>query len=412
MTEISRRRLLGWTGGAGATGLVAGLAGGFAAERGDPFGAPDTGADRLRPYDEVLTEHALPHGLDKPVPAFGQVLTFNLSKANRSDPTRAKAASVKALTFLASLIGDKTAGQEQQSAAAASLGSRPANLQVTPGIGASLITACGLEGQRPKALIDLPAFATDKLDPALCGGDLLVQVAADDPMRLAGAVQSVRSALRGDWAIGWSRSGFRITSAGADDPKATVRNLMGHRDGTANSVPGSPLWTSTVIAKDAGWMQGGSYVVARQILIDLDRWFQESETSRDKVIGRDTVSGAPLGRKSEHQTVDLGARDKSGGLAVPLHAHIRLAGTQSTLGSRIYRRGWNFDDGDTSQGRRAGLMFMAWQADIAQGFLPIQKSLVSGHDSLGQFISHIGSAVFAVPARGEDDYVGQRLFEA
>jgi len=411
MTEVSRRQLLAWTGSAGATGLVAGLAGGFAAERGDPFGIEHPDDDRLRPYDQVVDEHAVPHGLDKSVPAFGQVLSFKLKATGRSTPARARAASVKALTALAAQIGRAVDEQEKAPAAAAALGTRPANLQLTPGIGATLLTACGLEDQRPEALIDLPDFATDRLDPALCGGDLLVQVGADDPMRLAGAVQEVRSTLAADWDVAWSRSGFRITSAGADDPKATVRNLMGHRDGTANSAPGSPLWNSTVITNEPGWMQGGSYLVARQILIDLDRWFGHDESARDDVIGRNTVTGVALGGKSEHETVDLGARTSSGQLAVPPHAHIRLAGTRSTLGARIYRRGWNFDDGDTAAGRRAGLMFLAWQADIEQGFLPIQKSLVAGHDSLNDFTTHIGSAVFAVPAMGEDDYVGQRLFE-
>jgi len=159
-------------------------------------------------------------------------------------------------------------------------------------------------------------------------------------------------------------------------------------------------------------MEGGSYLVARQILIDLDGWFGHDARERDRVIGRYTLDGAPLGERTEHQLVDLAAHSPEGGLAIPADAHIRLASSQNTGGARIYRRSWNFDDGHLDGRRRAGLLFLAWQADPRSGFLPIQQELVGKHDALNRFTTHVGSAVFAVPARGDDDYVGQRLLEA
>jgi dye decolorizing peroxidase len=198
----------------------------------------------------------------------------------------------------------------------------------------------------------------------------------------------------------------------ADDPATTGRNLMGHRDGTDNPPLGSPLWRTTVQSRQPGWMDGGSYLVAREILIDLDGWFGHDEAARDRVIGRRTATGAALGDRVESQLVDLGARDADGALTIPAHAHIRLASPQHTLGARIYRRSWNFDDGYDGGQRHAGLLFLAWQADIRRGFLPIQRALTQHHDALNAFTTHIGSAVFAVPARQNDEYVGQRLLEA
>jgi dye decolorizing peroxidase len=147
-------------------------------------------------------------------------------------------------------------------------------------------------------------------------------------------------------------------------------------------------------------------------VIDLDRWFGHDEIARDRVIGRRTANGAALGDHTESQLVDLGARDADGALAIPTHAHIRLASPQNNLGARIYRRSWNFDDGYADGQRHAGLLFLAWQADIRRGFLPLQRALTQHHDALNAFTTHIGSAVFAVPARQDDEYVGQRLLEA
>ena len=225
-------------------------------------------------------------------------------------------------------------------------------------------------------------------------------------------VSHARDALDGGLRLRWSRPGFRTTAAAATDPATTSRNLMGHRDGTDNPTLGTPLWRTTVQARTPGWMEGGSYLVARQILIDLDTWFGHTEADRDRVIGRRTADGAALGDHRESQLVDLGARGHDGELIIPADAHIRLASPQSVLGARIYRRSWNFDDGYVDGVRRAGLLFLAWQADVRRGFLPIQRSLVRQHDALNTFTTHVGSAVFAVPARASDDYVGQRLLEA
>jgi dye decolorizing peroxidase len=357
------------------------------------------------------------------VPAFGQLLAFDLDTG--LTPTEARTTAIAFLTFLARLADQAATPAsyprledplDPQITGAAGLDLRPASLEIVPGIGATLLEACGLAAQRPHPLIDLPAFSTDRLEPKLCGGDLMVQIGAEDPLKVAGAVQAVvshaRHALGGKVALRWSRPGYRATAAATTDPATTTRNLMGHRDGTNNPTLGTPLWQTTVQVRTPGWMQGGSYVVVRQILIDLDTWFGHPEDDRDRVIGRRTTDGAALGDRRESQFVDFSSRGQDGELVIPANAHIRLANAQNVLGARIYRRSWNFDDGYVDGARRAGLLFLAWQADIRHGFLPIQRALAQHHDALNTFTTHIGSAVFAVPARGSDDYVGQRLLEA
>ncbi len=406
---VSRRTLFTISGAAALAGTTVGIsAGGLGARvtRGlrSPGAEPEP---RLAPADMSVTSAELPHGLADPVPAFGTLLAFDLTPTARRSASTARGAAAAFLRAVGRVPTEPASG-----VGVAGLDLTPANLQVTPGVGASLLDAVGLAGRRPEAFVDLPSFAVDRLDPRVSDGDLLVQVGAEDPMRLAGAVQRVLS-LTGDGVrLRWSRSGFKATAAASQHPTATPRNLMGHRDGSANPALGTPLWDYTVRVRTPGWMRDGSYLVVRQIRIDLTRWFAESADDRDRVIGRDTATGAPLGGHDEFEAADLAARDASGRPVIPRTAHLRLANQVNTRGARIYRRAWNYDDGvDTTGRRRAGLVFLAWQNDIRRGFIPIQQSLDAGHDALSEYLAHVGSAVFAAPARGTDDYPGQSLLE-
>src|SRR2546423_699641 len=69
------------------------------------------------------------------------------------------------------------------SATAASLSKkhRHARLTITFGFGPSLFEAGRYGLVRPAALVPLPPFAGDQLDPAKSGGDLAIQACADDP---------------------------------------------------------------------------------------------------------------------------------------------------------------------------------------------------------------------------------------
>lgn len=421
--RVGRRALLGWSGSAGVLGLAAGAAGSRVLERQTVGDAPPslmpTSVDsaRLAPAAAIIGDSTLPMGLGGRVPAFGTVLAFDLTDRSRRTERDARATAIAFLRHLARLTDGAEAdgAGELGGAGAAAYDLLPASLQVTPGIGATLLASSGLEHRRPAAFADVPAFATDRLEAGRSGGDLMVQVGAEDRMRLAGAVQEilsfVRARLDDRLALRWSRSGFRSTAAASAAPATTGRNIMGHRDGTDNPPLGSPLWRITVQATGPEWMRGGSYVVARQILVDLDRWFAHDETARDRVIGRRTSNGAPLGEQHESDPVRLTIQDSSGAPAIPADAHIRLANPTNVDGARIYRRSWSFDDGYAGGRREAGLLFLAWQADVRHGFVPIQQALVRHHDALNTFTSHVGSAVFAVPARHDDAYVGQRLLE-
>jgi deferrochelatase/peroxidase EfeB len=97
---------------------------------------------------------------------------------------------------------------------------------------------------------------------------------------------------------------------------------------------------------------------------------------------------------------------------IPEDAHVRLASATENDGVRILRRGYSFTDGvDQSLGElEAGLFFIAFQKDPEKQFVALQEKL-GVHDALNEYIHHVGSALFAVPAGTKPGgYVAESLF--
>ncbi|MFD4785834.1 iron uptake transporter deferrochelatase/peroxidase subunit [Streptomyces sp. NPDC058459] len=290
------------------------------------------------------------------------------------------------------------------------LGLSPSRLTLTLGFGPSLFERFGLADRRPAALADLPKFPGDNLDGSRTGGDLCVQACADDPQVAVHAIRNLARVGFGKVAVRWSQLGFGKTSSTTPDAQ-TPRNLMGFKDGTRN-IAGTEtarldrhVWVSgsDEDAKSA-WMTGGSYLVARRIRMNIETWDRTSLQEQEDVFGRDKGEGAPAGKAKEHDAPFLKAMKPD--------AHVRLAHPDSNDGTTILRRGYSFTDGTDGLGRLdAGLFFLAYQRDVREGFIPLQRRL-SAHDALNEYIQHVGSAVFAVPpgVRDSADWWGRALF--
>lgn len=146
----------------------------------------------------------------------------------------------------------------------------------------------------------------------------------------------------------------------------------------------------------------GSYLVARRIRMHIETWDRTSLQEQEDIFGRDKGEGAPVGKAKE--------RDEPFLKAMLPDAHVRLAHPDSNQGATILRRGYSFTDGTDGLGRLdAGLFFLAYQRDVREGFVRIQRNLAK--DTLNEYIQHVGSAVFAVPpgVRGTDDWWGSTL---
>ena len=295
------------------------------------------------------------------------------------------------------------------------IGLAAGRLTITFGFGPSLFDdRFGLAPKRPARLEDLPAFADDALDPGRSGGDLCVQACADDPQVAFHAVRNLARLGRGGVVMRWSQLGFGRTSS-TSRAQDTPRNLMGFKDGTNNikledhEELAKHVWLPA--SSQPAWLAGGTYLVARRIRMLIEVWDRATLADQEATIGRTKASGAPLGGSREFDQVDLAAEDANGRPVVPIDSHIRLAAPVENDGIKILRRGYSFTDGmDERLGQLdAGLFFIGFMNN-PQAFVTLQHRL-GRNDALNEYISHRGSALFAVPpgvARG--GFVGEGLF--
>jgi len=311
------------------------------------------------------------------------------------------------------------------------LGLSPERLTLTFGFGAGLFVKdgadrYGLAVKRPAALVDLPKFNGDQLEPALTGGDLSVQACADDPMVAFHAVRELVRLSYGAAQIRWGQAGF-LPQAPAQE---TPRNLMGFKDGTSNppragtsvSADSPRSFDDVVWVGDEGpdWMRGGSYVVARRIRISLEHWDRSEIDFQEQVIGRRKYSGAPIGKMNERDSLDLDRVDADGNPLIADTAHVRLGAAATNGGAQVFRRPYSYNDGVRFTAERwppwrqgmmydSGLFFICYQRDPREGFIKIYQNMAK-LDALNQFTTHTGGGLFACPGGvREGEFVGQRL---
>ncbi|WP_431521908.1 iron uptake transporter deferrochelatase/peroxidase subunit [Frigoribacterium faeni] len=296
-----------------------------------------------------------------------------------------------------------------------------AGLTVTIGFGPSLFTTSdgtdrfGLASKRPPALVDLPHFSGDQLVAAASGGDLCVQACSDDPQVAVHAIRNLSRIAFGRASLRWSQLGFGRTSS-TTRGQTTPRNLFGFKDGTANvkaedvTAVEDGVWATA--SDGAGWMSGGSYLVARKIRMTIETWDHASLAEQQTVVGRDKGEGAPLSGGTEFTAPDFAASAPTGGgPAIAPDSHVALAHPQNNDGATLLRRGYNFVDGNDELGRlNAGLFFIAFNRDPRRQYVPIQQAL-SRNDRMNEYVKHVGSGIFAVPpGASQDGWVGETLF--
>jgi deferrochelatase/peroxidase EfeB len=266
-------------------------------------------------------------------------------------------------------------------------------------------------------LIDLPHFPADALRAERSNGDLCVQACADDPQVAFHAIRNLARIGFGTVAMRWSQLGFGRTSS-TSRAQTTPRNLFGFKDGTANikaeetDALAEHVWVADGDDAAAGWLTGGTYLVARRIEMRIETWDRTSLGEQEGIVGRTKGDGAPLSGGTEFTDLDLGITGRDDVPLIGERSHVRLAHPSVNNGARILRRGYNFTDGTTALGRlEAGLFFIAFVRDPVQQYVPMQTRL-SRDDTMMEYLQHTGSGLWAVPpgAREPGDYVGSGLF--
>lgn len=339
-------------------------------------------------------------GIDTAAQAHGVFLALDLLPDTDRDGLR------RMMRILTDDAARMTQGQSALADSEPELAVAPARLTVTFGFGPRLVARAG--GTAPPWLAPLPAFTIDRLQPEYSEGDLLIQIAADDPLTVAHAGRMVLKDTRSFATLRWTQHGFR-RAHGTVKPGTTMRNLFGQVDGTSNPEPGTPDFDTVVWNADDGWVAGGTGIVVRRIAMDLDKWDRLDRPGRDQSVGRYQSNGAPLTGSDEFDEPDFDAKTPIGFPVIPEFSHLRRSRSDDTR-ERIFRRAFSYDDTPAAgQISNAGLIFVSFQADIDRQFTPIQRRL-DELDLLNEWTTPIGSAVFAAPPGcSEGGYIGETL---
>lgn len=416
---VSRRRLLGTVGAAGASGIALGAAGGAAAHA-----AAQDDPNAPQAVTTVGSTHVPFHGVHQPgittpLQAYGHLLAFDLAPGDSGSAGARRKQAAALLRRWSATAREMMEGAPTAHDTDVARDAGPSSLTVTFGFGRGFFSRTGLEHRMPVELRPLPEFSADALDNDRSNGDLWVQIGADDGLVAFAALRAIQRQAPDAARLRWQMSGFNRTPGATAQPM-TVRNLMGQVDGTNNPRPSEKSFDKRIFvphpAPRAGgeeWMAGGSYAVVRRIRMLLDDWEKQSTHEQEKVIGRHKSDGSPLTGGHEHTDPDLAKRGSDGGPVIAADAHIRVAAPETNGGSALLRRSFSYHDGFREDGAPdAGLLFVAWQADPLRGFVPVQRKLDRG-DALSRFIRHEASGLFAVPGGArQGEYVGQRLLES
>lgn len=397
-TALSRRGLLGGL-ALGAGGLAVGAATGYAVA--SPTAAPSEASTQSL-GTEVVACHG-PHqaGLDTPMAANATFVALHL----RSEVDRESL--IRMLRLLTDDVVRLTQGRPALADPQPELATVPARLTVTVGFGMGLLRAASLASEAPQWLrTGLPSFRIDRLESRWSDGDVLLQVAAEDPVTVSHAVRVLLTDSKPFATVRWSQTGFHRPVATAPQG-ITGRNLMGQVDGTVNPQLGSEdfdrvVWEPT--DSDPAWLRGGTAAVVRRIAMDLTTWGGLDEQTKEESMGRRLADGAPLTGGTEFTGPDYDATDSYGLPIIGDTAHMRLAHAQAPH-ERILRRPYNYDVGPDD----AGLIFAAYMADPTTQYVPIQRRLAK-LDVMNLWTTPIGSALFAIaPGFAEGEYIGQTL---
>ena len=384
---ISRKHLLRLAGAAGG-GLALGAAG---------YTRLDGGSSASAESDVEPFHGTYQAGIVTPQPKYLQFGSLDVTATG-------KAGLRDLMRSLTATAADLTAGKSGSEAF------DPARLTITFGLGASVFDSrFGIAARRPPALVDMPGFPHDRLEPDLTGGDIGVQCTATSHEVVDRALHAVVAAADGAATLRWSQYGF-VRDALPGEKGETPRNIVGFKDGTNNlkvddtAKMRSNVWVNA--GDGPGWMTNGTYMVTRKLTVFVSNFLTEPLDVQQYAFGRYKATGAPFGQKREFAPVNVSKE--------PPDCHIMVANPRKpgSEAERILRRSYTFTDGYDAQisNPTGGLFFIAFNRDPRRQFIPIQRRLATHDRFMVEYPVPRGSAMYAVPPGTRPyGYVGESI---
>ncbi|MDP5255132.1 MULTISPECIES: iron uptake transporter deferrochelatase/peroxidase subunit [unclassified Vibrio] len=291
----------------------------------------------------------------------------------------------------------------------------PDNLTITVSVGASLFDErFGLSDLKPSQLMTMTQFPNDGLQSEWCHGDLLIQFCANSADTTLHALRDIIKHTPAYLSVKWRRDGFISPHAAASQGRRTPINLLGFRDGTVNP-PNQPevvnrmLWVNS--RNEPKWAHGGSYQVVRLIRFFVEHWDRTPLQEQEAIFGRHRDTGAPIGKRHEHDDPDYQSDPK--GQRILLGSHMRRANprTEGMPEYLLLRRSYSYSYNTALNGQLdVGLLFIGYQADLMTGFIATQGRL--NGEELEEYIKPFGGGYyFALPGVKQGEYLGQKLLE-
>ncbi|WP_410644026.1 Dyp-type peroxidase [Amycolatopsis sp. lyj-346] len=258
-----------------------------------------------------------------------------------------------------------------------------ARLTVTAGLGPRIVTA--IAPDLPGAQ-DLPVFPGD--EPRDRGGDLLLQVCADEPLVAALATTELTAGT--ELSLRWRRTGFR----GPSSSDGSARNVLGFADGIVSPRTDAELAADVWLGGPPA-VRGGTIAVVRAIRLDTAAFHALPVAAQERVIGRRKATAEPLSGPE----LDLGAKTPDGEYLIPADAHVRRAHPLAAGAGLMLRRGYSSEE---------GLLFISFQREL-RTFVATQHRMNEG-DALLRYATTTASATFLVlPGFAADVPLGHAL---
>ena len=417
LASPSRRSLLMGLGAAGGALALGGLASRSALAAPKPAAIlPDDAKLQKQPFYSQYQR-----GITTPQQAAMMLVAFDILATNKADLTRLFKLLTERCVFLMQGGQPVQVDNKLPPLDSGIMGTQiyPDNLTITVSVGNALFDErFGLSGFKPKHLQQMTKFPNDSLDAKWCHGDLLLQICANSSETVLHALRDIIKHTPDLLSVRWRRDGFISAHAAATQGQETPINLLGFKDGTGNPDTHQPslmnkiLWVNSA-HHEPDWATHGSYQAIRLIRFRVEFWDRTPLQEQEAIFGRHRDTGAPLGKRNEHDDPDYGSDPE--GKRIPLDSHIRLANprTPETEKNLILRRGYSYSSGITGSGQLdMGLLFVCYQADLQAGSIAVQKKL--NGEPLEEYIKPFGGGYFftlpGVPAPGH--YFAQSLLEA